>query len=67
LSTLPKHRVGKRDKTVTIYDEQTGEIRHSFIGDAPFSTEPVVLEDGTMVVGDEVGRVLFLRYREPNL
>jgi hypothetical protein len=64
LSTLPNHRVYKKDKTLSIYDEQTGKPRHNFIGDAEIMALEV-LEDGTMVIGDSVGRVLFLGYREP--
>ncbi|MCU0482185.1 MAG: hypothetical protein MUE54_13400 [Anaerolineae bacterium] len=41
---------------------QTGETIHTFYGDAPFS-RPVVLDGGQVVAaGDEMGRVLFLRW-----
>jgi hypothetical protein len=53
-------------KALIVYHPQTDATLHTFYGDARFSrTKPVVLDGGhVVVVGDSLGRVLFLRVRD---
>lgn len=63
---LGDHRIGAYGERLIIYHPQTGKRIHTFYGDASF-TEPIVVqrEGQTIIaVGDNVGRVLFLRWKE---
>jgi WD40 repeat protein len=63
---LGDYRIGAYGERLIVYHPQTGKRVHTFYGDASF-TEPIVAvrEGQTIVaVGDNVGRVLFLRWKE---
>jgi WD40 repeat protein len=53
-------RITQDEKTLIIYDESTGETRAQFIADNLITTL-AVFDDDTLVMGDSVGRVIFLR------
>src|SRR5262249_46333356 len=50
-------RVNAFDQRLTLYDPATGATVVNFYGDAKFTTNPVVLSNGVIVVGDRAGRV----------
>ncbi|MDX2075712.1 MAG: TIR domain-containing protein [bacterium] len=63
---LGNYRIGAYGDKLIVYDPQTGARIHAFYGDASF-TEPLVVErNGQTIIaaGDNVGRVLFLRWEE---
>jgi len=63
---LGDYRIGAYGERLIVYHPQTGKRIHTFYGDASF-TEPIVVErqgQTIIAVGDNVGRVLFLRWKE---
>jgi WD40 repeat protein len=52
---------GAHDKTLRGWDLVTGELRAVFVGDGSFRCFVVAPDARTIVAGDELGRVHFLR------
>ena len=61
---LGDYRIGAYGDRIIVYNPDTGERIHTFYGDATF-TDPLVAERNgqtIIAIGDNVGRVLFLRW-----
>ena len=52
---------GSKDKTIKVWDWQQGTLAASFAGEGAMMTLTITPHDRTVIAGDEVGRMYFLR------